>query len=367
MERRVRLLGGCYEQILFGYQVEKLHGQEWTAVADFTHHAHTASLSAISANNRYVATGSKDETIQIYDMKKKVEHGALLHHNGTVSCLEFYGTSHLLSGAEDGLICVWNSKKWECLKSFKAHNFVSGDGQDLKVGEDRTWNLIEGRSAFIKNLKQNAHIVRWSPKGDKYIVVANNVADVYKLETASVIGSITTEKRISSIQFITDDIVALAGEEEVVRIYDCNSLESLCEFKAHEKRVKSIYSFELEGSKMLVSASTDGFIKMWKLELDKIQEPPSLLCEVDTSARLTCLCVWLEKAQEEKETVDTCTQSTAVEESGLKPKKKKQKIQFTEPENTDKPEKSTQGTKENKKTGAQEKKRKTKKKQPAGE
>ncbi|KAJ1200517.1 hypothetical protein NDU88_004341 [Pleurodeles waltl] len=377
MERRVQLLGGCYEQILFGYRVEQLPGQKWTAVADFTHHAHTASLSAISANNRYVATGSKDETIQIYDMRKKVEHGALLHHNGTVSCLEFYGTSHLLSGAEDGLICVWNSKKWECLKSFKAHKghvtslSIHPSGRlALSVGTDktlRTWNLIEGRSAFIKNLKQNAHIVRWSPKGDKYIVVANNVADVYKLETASVIGSITTERRISSIQFVTDGIFALAGEEEVVRLYDCNSLESLCEFKAHEKRVKSMHSFEVEGLKILVSASTDGFIKMWKLELEKIQEPPSLLCEVDTSARLTCLCVWLDKAQEEKETAESCSQSTAVEDSGCKPKKKKKKIQFTKTENNDKPEESSHDTQEIKKTGAEEKKRKRRKKQPVGE
>ncbi|XP_069073132.1 p21-activated protein kinase-interacting protein 1 isoform X2 [Pleurodeles waltl] len=310
-------------------------------------------------------------------MRKKVEHGALLHHNGTVSCLEFYGTSHLLSGAEDGLICVWNSKKWECLKSFKAHKghvtslSIHPSGRlALSVGTDktlRTWNLIEGRSAFIKNLKQNAHIVRWSPKGDKYIVVANNVADVYKLETASVIGSITTERRISSIQFVTDGIFALAGEEEVVRLYDCNSLESLCEFKAHEKRVKSMHSFEVEGLKILVSASTDGFIKMWKLELEKIQEPPSLLCEVDTSARLTCLCVWLDKAQEEKETAESCSQSTAVEDSGCKPKKKKKKIQFTKTENNDKPEESSHDTQEIKKTGAEEKKRKRRKKQPVGE
>lgn len=49
---------------------------------DFTHHAHSASLSAVAVNNRYVVTGSRDETIQIYDMKKKIEHGALLQHNG---------------------------------------------------------------------------------------------------------------------------------------------------------------------------------------------------------------------------------------------------------------------------------------------
>lgn len=51
-------------------------------MADFTHHAHTASLSAVAANNRFVVTGSKDETIHIYDLKKKIEHGALLQHSG---------------------------------------------------------------------------------------------------------------------------------------------------------------------------------------------------------------------------------------------------------------------------------------------
>lgn len=56
--------------------------QEWTLKAEFTHHAHTASLSAVAANERYIATGSKDENIQLYDMKNKREHGVLLHHNG---------------------------------------------------------------------------------------------------------------------------------------------------------------------------------------------------------------------------------------------------------------------------------------------
>ena len=56
--------------------------QEWTAKAHFTHHAHTASISAVATSERFVVTGSKDETIQLYDMKKRIEHGALLHHDG---------------------------------------------------------------------------------------------------------------------------------------------------------------------------------------------------------------------------------------------------------------------------------------------
>lgn len=306
MENQLEVIAGCYEQILFGYRVDRA-GEAWTPVADFTHHAHTASLSVVAVSDRYIATGSKDETIYIYDMKKKVEHGALLHHNGTVSCLEFYGNTHLISGAEDGLICIWSTKKWECLKSIRAHKghvkslSVHPSGKlALSVGRDktlRTWNLIEGRSAFIKNIKQEAHIVKWSPKGEKYIVVIDNKVDIYQLETASLCGSITNEKRISSVIFVTESVLAVAGDEEYVRLYDIDLQQCLLEFKAHANRVKSVYSFEIENSSIIVTASNDGFIKLWKLNMENLSSP-FLLGEVNTGARLTCLTIWLSSLNE---------------------------------------------------------------------
>ncbi|GAB1298106.1 p21-activated protein kinase-interacting protein 1 [Apodemus speciosus] len=310
----MELVAGSYEQVLFGFTVHRGparsgHQETWTPVADFTHHGHTASLSAMASNSRYVVTGSKDETIHIYDMKRKVEHGALVHHTGTVTCLKFYGSRHLISGAEDGLICVWDAKKWECLKIMKAHRghvtslSIHPSGKlALSVGTDktlRTWNLVEGRSAFIKNIKQNAHIVEWSPSGQKYIVVVLNKVDVYHLDTASVSGTITNGKRVSAVTFLSDSVLAVAGDEEVVRFFDCDSLMCLCEFRAHENRVKDMVSFKVPDHHVLVTASNDGFIKMWTLTRDK-KDPPSLLCEVNTGARLTCLAVWLDRATEEK-------------------------------------------------------------------
>uniref|UniRef100_A0A8C5GS63 PAK1 interacting protein 1 n=1 Tax=Gouania willdenowi TaxID=441366 RepID=A0A8C5GS63_GOUWI len=192
----IEMIAGSYEQITFGYRV-KTDDKEWTPKPYFTHHGHTASISAVAASEKFVVTGSKDETIQLYNMKKRSEHGSLLKPS---LCLDFYGSSHLLSGGEDGLLCVWSTKKWECLKSIKAHKghvtslSVHPSGKlALSVGTDktlRTWNLINGRSAFIKNIKQNADIVRWSPDGDKYVV------------TASVTGTITNPKRISSVKFL---------------------------------------------------------------------------------------------------------------------------------------------------------------------
>ncbi|CAI5779982.1 p21-activated protein kinase-interacting protein 1 isoform X1 [Podarcis lilfordi] len=360
----MELLGGCYEQVLFGFAIQP--GENWSALPDFTHHAHTASLSAVAVNDRYVVTGSKDETIQIYDMKKKVEHGALMQHDGTVTCLEFYGSSHLLSGAEDGLICIWNTKRWECLKSIKAHKghvtsfSIHPSGKlALSVGTDktlRTWNLVEGRSAFIKNIKQNAHLVKWSPSGEVYVVVIANKVDIYNLETASISGTIVAEKRISSVKFLTDSILAIAGDEEFVRLFNCESQKCLCEFKAHEKRIKEIYTFEMEGLHILVTASSDGYLKMWSLDLEKINNSPSLLCEVNTKARLTCLAVWHKRGSETKKIPNEATTSSQAHEEE-QPLIKKKKIGWAECD------KSSEGggqetLKKGKSAGVQQKKKK---------
>ncbi|XP_042570852.1 p21-activated protein kinase-interacting protein 1-like [Cyprinus carpio] len=157
-----------------------LTNREWAIEFKLTHHAHTASLASVSSSDQFIATGSKDETIQLYDMNKKTEHGALLHHNGTrVSCLEFYGMSHLLSGGQDGLICVWSTKKWECLKSFKAHK---GHVTSLSVHPSGKLVLSVGTD---KTLQQNT-------------------------------------------------LLAVGGDDESVRIYDVTSQKCVCEFKAHE-------------------------------------------------------------------------------------------------------------------------------------
>lgn len=357
----VEVVAGSYEQIAFGY---RLHTEEaeWTATADFTHHAHTASISAVATSERFIVTGSKDETIQLYDMKKRTEHGALLHHDGTVSCLEFYGTSHLLSGGEDGLICVWNTKKWECLKSIKAHKgqvsslSIHPSGKlALSVGTDktlRTWNLIDGRSAFIKNIKQNAQIVRWSPDGDKYVVVIDDKVDIYSLETALLVGTITNPKRISSIKFITSSILAIAGDDEIVRLCDVGTEKCLCEFTAHETRVKAVESFSMEEFCVLVTASNDGFIKMWKLQIQEDLQPPTLLGKVNTTARLTCLAVWkpssIQQPLEEPDAKATTSQEIIQELSRKRRVKIAEEVVVIEDESEPKKNKKMGGKKQKK-------------------
>nr|KAF6379698.1 PAK1 interacting protein 1 [Myotis myotis] len=95
----------------------------------------------------------------------------------------------------------------------------------------------------------------------------------------------------------------------------------LCEFKAHENRVKDMFSFEILEHHVIVTASSDGFIKMWKLAQDK-KVPPSLLCEVNTNARLTCLGVWLDSVTDTKESLPPAAEPSAVSKEQPKGSKK---------------------------------------------
>ncbi|CAJ0954577.1 unnamed protein product [Ranitomeya imitator] len=136
-----------------------------------------------------------------------------------------------------------------------------------------------------------------------------------------------------------DTLLVVAGDDEFIRLYDTDSQKCLCEFKAHETRVKSLYSFDYKGSPILVSSSSDGYVKMWRLDLNKMNSEPTLLSEVSTSARLTCLSVWYPGVSENKRYKSDPETSEKVSEC---PKKKRKVPKEQTEETSTKPQSEDQ-------------------------
>ncbi|XP_071964283.1 p21-activated protein kinase-interacting protein 1-like [Antedon mediterranea] len=344
---------GCYERSLIGYSLIKNDEKEYTFQVKFTNNAHTGCVKTIASSDNFLASGSTDEMIQLFNLKSNCELGSLMHHKGSISSLCFHDNKHMLSCSDDGTVCIWSTKDWDCHKVLRGHRSevlsvaVHPSGKlAMSVGKDktlRTWNLIQGRSAYITNLKAVADLVLWNASGTKYMVAIDNRVDVYLLETAMVISTYTFTGKILCAALIQDDYVVIGGEGDIIEIFksDVPNPVCLCKWKAHTNRVKAMQHVAREMtdggavSNWLFTASSDGHIKAWQIDIEKISEKPCLIAAVDTTARLTCLTVRSTKTAQSDASDSVNNQSENTVKSKRK-RNKKQRLQERRKDNESK-------------------------------
>jgi protein MAK11 len=60
-------------------------------------------------------------------MNKRQEVGSLVHHEGQVTCADFFSTTHLITGGEEGSIAIWRRKnnEWDLVKPMKGHKYAT--------------------------------------------------------------------------------------------------------------------------------------------------------------------------------------------------------------------------------------------------
>ncbi|KAJ3371306.1 Nuclear envelope morphology protein 1 [Kappamyces sp. JEL0680] len=309
------IIAGTYERLLYGLNKDSTKSlSEETAllVPSFIYPAHISCITAVASTARYLATGSTDEHIKLYDLKLRKEIGNLMHHNGTITCLGWVGTTHLITASEDGLISIVRSSDWELLKTLKGHHgsvldfAIHSSGKVLlSVGKDSTfkcWDLSRGLLSYSLKLAQAPTMVRWAGN-DSYLVFSNNAIHVHSISSQSVIAKISSRSRINAgvslaIQLAdTHDptqVVVYGGEDKTLRVARVSDGSELCCIATkHSLRIKDIA--HLAASSLISSCSSDGLILVWdvqKMATDgfDVAKAGDWICgEYDCKCRLTCL------------------------------------------------------------------------------
>ncbi|XP_050401538.1 p21-activated protein kinase-interacting protein 1-like isoform X2 [Patella vulgata] len=297
----MNIVVGTYEELILGYKLDK-NGDEYKFEQTFTDHSHLGCIKSAGISRKNIlATGSTDETIRLFNLKKHTELGALMHHSGNITQITFFQDSHMFSTSEDGTMCVWKNYTWECLRQFRGHkgpvNSVSvhpSGRMAITVSKDktlRTWNLVTGRHAFISNIKEVADWVMWSPNGEHYAVSFYYKINVYKLEDAAIHCTIQADKRINNIVFINDCIIAFGGEGGKLILYDFIQDKELESIHLKCTRIKGIScsNFEDDQSPILIATASDGNI--WAYSVDTVKGSLEQIAAHDTKFRITCLAV----------------------------------------------------------------------------
>jgi len=298
---------GTYNNILFGFTFELQEDDNkkaWNFKPLFTDQGHSGCIKTVSTGGRYLASGSTDETIRLFDMKKNIEVGTLVQQDGSITSLVFCGTSHMLSGSDDGTICIWKSKTWELEKILKGHkgaiNSISlhpSGRLALSVSKDKsikTWNLLTGRTAYTTSIKEVGEIVHWSPKGDAYAIVVGCRVTVYKIKGVHDPIVYSCDKYILAITFLNESVMLLAGESDDIILYNFEKKLVLQRIAAHTVRTKDIHvtSYPNEDDKLLLfTVASNGSLKAWSLTKEDLNEEACLLASLDLPGRPTCMTV----------------------------------------------------------------------------
>ncbi|KAJ1921641.1 60s ribosome biogenesis protein mak11 [Tieghemiomyces parasiticus] len=320
---------GTYERILYGVKGEwattdtpaKVDSKETLPQLRmeliFSFPAHIGVIKAVAAGDRFLASGGVDEQIKLFDLGKRYEIGTLMEHQGTITTIEFYGKSHMITGGEDGLIIVWRTKDWESLVAMKGHKgrvndiAVHPSGRlALSVSSDRTirvWNLLTGRKASAYKIGREGLVIKWLADAKRYMILTDRELLIYEVASGTMVHSITLPGRIHVIRSVVDprdpakEYILCGAENKRLYIYNADTYDLITSPQLHENRLRAVDTVKVShptdstaSEALITTASSDGKIRVWSLHglleaQTDASQPPSPLGEYDTGCRLTCM------------------------------------------------------------------------------
>ena len=287
----------------------------------FRIHSAASSLRCVSTNGSVLACGSSDEAIYLYDVTSRRELGPVRFHSATVNCIDFFQKRLMVSGAEDGSVCVWDCSglTFSLLKQFrltKAVLSVSVEPTSGRValttdagGYVKVWDLCSCVLAYSMPVKWKPHTVLWPPllksksssgnnetesKIDRFAILGDKILDVKSLNDGQTIASFKIDNcgLLTCAKFVTDKLLVVstdAGHLILVSLEDNKTIELR---NAHNSRIKglSVQPNDEQLNKFTVfSGSSDGFIKVWTSDVAKEPLDLCFVTLVNVKCRITSL------------------------------------------------------------------------------
>ena len=193
----------------------------------------TRAIKTICFNGFFCVYGGNDEMVRIVNVATKKQVGSLFEHQGSITNVECFHNTHLLSSSDDGCINIWSvggtnkhsknkqKKKWSwqrlaSLRPFSKHNnsndnensnemsslstasqsmvhshkisdfSVHPSGRLLLSIDSRNfmkiWDLVRAKCIVTIAMPKAALSVKWSPDGHTYAILREKKLLIYKKE-----------------------------------------------------------------------------------------------------------------------------------------------------------------------------------------
>ena len=271
----------------FEWSLAKRHfrGSDWTC------YGHTDAVASVSfsPDGTWIASGSHDSTIRLWDASTGQEIKMLKGHTSAVTNVKISpdGT-RIASGSSDNTIKVWDADTGEELTTLKGHKddvvsvSFSPDGTRIASGsEDNTiklWSAATGDE--IKTLTGHTSAVNsvsFSPDGTRIassgelgslldslgVGSDNNSIKLWDAATGEEITTLMGHTYpVDSVSFSSNGTSIASGSwDNSIKLWDTSTGKEITTLKGHAKTVRDV-SFSPDGTR-IASGSEDNTIKLW--------------------------------------------------------------------------------------------------------
>jgi WD40 repeat protein len=245
--------------------------------AELRGHQDAVTAVTFSAAGRSLASASRDCTVKLWDLARRTEQATCRGHTNWVTSVAFAPDERTIaSGSRDGTVRLWDARTGRLRATYRGHKgrvravAFAPDGRTLASGgEDRTaklWDLPAGR---VRTSFQNQEAVSsLSFHADGCLLVAGNT--LWTLDKGTPVSSVADTSTI--VLAPNNRTWALLTKAGRVRVQTMAAGAEPTEVRGHTDRVNAI-TFSPDG-KTLATVSADRTVKLW--DTAAIPEPVTL-------------------------------------------------------------------------------------------
>ncbi|KAF9998619.1 hypothetical protein BGZ65_005889 [Modicella reniformis] len=268
-------------------QQRKLLEKNWNEGSYFAKDlpGHTEGIYCIQFDDHKIVSGSRDNTIKIWDLMSGRCLRTYVGHSASVLCLQ-YDEQQIVSGSSDTSIFVWDLETGKVLQRLKGHadSVLSlRFEKDIVVScsKDRTvkiWKISTGE--MIRTLvghRAAVNAVQFSPEssspspfaGNPRVVVSasgDKTIKIWSFETGECLRTLEGHARgIACIQF-EGNIIVSGSSDRSIKIWDVARGECIRTLVGHDGLVRTLQFT----TRRIISGGYDETLKIWDKETGKM-------------------------------------------------------------------------------------------------
>lgn len=228
-----------------------------------------------------LASSSKDGTVRVWDIERKICLYILSGHKSSVSCVRWGGFGDIYSASHDKTIKVWNSKDGRQVASLNAHahwvNHIALSTEfALRTGPFDEKGFYEATPKEYREKAQQRFdkLSKVSGISTERIVTASDDFTMYlwepKKSNKPLCRLTGHQKIVNHVSFSPDGRhIASASFDNHVKLWDGRDGKFIATLRGH---VAAVYQCAWSSDcRLLVSCSKDTTLKVWDIKTRKLQ------------------------------------------------------------------------------------------------